>query len=228
MFGSRVHDLLLCVVVVFLIGCDQQRLERTDFPRKSREDISVSSPRSQSSVEAAQGQSGIASSTNSQRSDPVDALREAALTGDVDGVKRAIADGLNPIAGDEGGRTALHLASFEGHTDVVALLIDAGAGVDARDQAGRTALMYASTANHVATIRRLLDAGADPNLNDAEEQFTPLMFAAAEGQIDVVRVLLDAGANPNAKDADGESAIDFARASGHNEVVSLLEKATSD
>jgi ankyrin repeat protein len=68
----------------------------------------------------------------------------------------------------------------------------------------------------------LLDAGAEINAVDAGEHFTALMMAAAEGNAEVVKVLLDRGAKKDMVDSDGDAAIDFARRSGHGEIVALL------
>ena len=53
---------------------------------------------------------------------------------------------------------------------------------------------------------------------------TPLMCAAAAGALDAVDALLEAGANPTATTEDGRSAADWAEASGHDDVVSRLNR----
>lgn len=50
----------------------------------------------------------------------------------------------------------------------------------------------------------------------------PLMYAAIFERIAVVNLLLKRGANIHAKDNNGESALDWAKKSGNDEIVKLL------
>jgi ankyrin repeat protein len=152
------------------------------------------------------------------------AFQDAALEGRIETVRRAIEEGVDVGAMDEGGRTALLLASFNGHTPIVKLLLDHGAELGHRDATGRTALMYAATGANEETVRLLLEAGAKPNVTDLGEHFTALMHAAAEGQAKVVQLLLQHNADPTLRDVDGDTAGDFATRNGHAEVVRLLTK----
>ncbi len=154
----------------------------------------------------------------------VQALRDAALKGEVNTVRQAIEQGVDMDAPDAEGRTALQFASYDGHTDVVRQLLDNKPVVDHRDGAGRTALMYAATGSNHETVRVLLAAGADPNIVDKVEGFTALMFAAAEGQLEVVQTLLNHGADVTLRDVDGDTALDFASQNGHTDVVRLLSQ----
>jgi ankyrin repeat protein len=54
---------------------------------------------------------------------------------------------------------------------------------------------------------------------------TALMLAAEAGKIDAVRTLIDARVDVNAKtnEMPGRTAIDFAKANGHDDVVTALE-----
>ncbi len=151
------------------------------------------------------------------------AFREAALQGQIETVRRAIAQGVDVDAADEDGRTALQLAAFDGHTQVVQALLDEQPTIDHVDASGRTALMYAASGANRQTVELLLKSGADADVVDNVEHFTALMFAAAEGQREVVQVLLEHGADTTLKDTDGDSALDFALQNGHREVAALLQ-----
>lgn len=179
------------------------------------------------------GISGNRAGTGSERNDTLhagnvsgfaaeNALRQAALEGDLTTVKELVDRGTSVNAPDQDGHTPLMLAAFNGHSEIVLSLIDGGALVDQRDLLGRTALLYAATGPFRETVKILLDRGAQPNIVDSDEHFSPLMHAAAEGNLDVVKVLLDYKADPNITDVDGDDAESFARQAGHNEVADYL------
>ena len=155
-------------------------------------------------------------------------LMEAAYVGELDTVRRLVADGTSVDAIDAERRTPLMFASFNGHFPVVEFLLDAGAAIDAKDGNGRTALMYASSGPFAETVELLLQQGAGVNVQGTLEGFTPLMTAAAEGLLDIVRLLLVHGADRNLEDQDGDTALSFAKRNGHTEVVELLEMSPDD
>ena len=155
--------------------------------------------------------------------DSEDVLRQAAYEGRLQAVLSELKKGAAVNAQDLDQRTALMMAAFDGHTTIVQALLDAGAQVDLRDSLGRTALMYAASGSNPGTVELLLKHQADPNLTDGGEHWTALMFAAAEGQIQVVNILLEHGADKSLSDVDGETAADFARNNGHQEVQKILQ-----
>ena len=55
---------------------------------------------------------------------------------------------------------------------------------------------------------------------------TPLHVASAAGHVEIVQMLLKKGARPHVRDNNGRTALDLARAGGHDEVARLLERAT--
>lgn len=210
-----VSSVLILGSALGLLGCESKRLSPEDFPRREREEVL-----------APQAPEGMATSEDVPlpEKSPEDNFREAAMMGDLAGVKRLVGQGVDVSAMDENQRTALQMAAFDGHTPVVEWFLSQNVEVDHRDSFGRTALMYASTADNAGTVKLLLDAGAAVDLVDSEEHFSPLMFAAAEGQMAVVELLLEAGADPTKADIDGETAIDFASNNGHTEVVKRLKQ----
>ena len=153
------------------------------------------------------------------------ALRDAALEGQIDLLAKAMTDGARVDAPDADGRTALMYAAFNGHTDCIRWLFDRGAAIGVREGQGRTALMFASTGPFSQTVKLLLESGANPHNADTFEGWTALMFAAGEGQLEVVQVLLDGGANPSDKDFDGDVAADHAAKNHHPEVEGLLRES---
>jgi ankyrin repeat protein len=125
------------------------------------------------------------------RARPYPPLPYAAHQGEIDQVKRLLADGADPgqivefIAGSYVDvKTPLMLASQRGHADVVRVLLDAGADVNAEMGRGWTALVEACMAGEVAIIDELLARGADPAGSGA--RLTPTWAAAYGGHADVI------------------------------------------
>ena len=71
------------------------------------------------------------------------ALIEATATGNVDAIKKAIADGADVNVKAVGGGTILFIAAHEGHREVAELLIAEGADVNETNGSGETPLDYA-------------------------------------------------------------------------------------
>jgi len=209
--------------VLTLPGCGPERAQPEDLPRRERSEVFVATPDTAKSPAKSPAETPASAPPNAA-SIRDDAFREAAVQGDLPEVKKRVSEGSLINAEGAEGRTALQLACFDGHLETVEWLIEQDAEIDHHDDFGRTALMYAATGDNAATVKALLAAGADVGLIEGEEHFTALMYAAAEGQAEVVRILLDAGADATRQDIDGETAIDFARANGHNDVVQMLSQ----
>jgi ankyrin repeat protein len=134
-----------------------------------------------------------------------------------------LAASLSAAAGD--GTTPLHWAAHKDDIGKVQELIQAGASVKAANRYGVTPLSLACTNGNAAMVKLLLEAGADPNaaLPGGE---TPLMTASRTGRTDA---LLDAGADVKAKEErTGQTALMWAAAEGHGEVVEALINAGAD
>ncbi|MEU9121925.1 glutaminase A [Streptomyces sp. NPDC048506] len=82
----------------------------------------------------------------------------SASTGDLEGVRAALAAGVPAASGDYDGRTALHLAASEGHMDVVRYLLEQGADVEATDRWGGTPLTDAEKGRHTAVVEALKES----------------------------------------------------------------------
>ena len=126
--------------------------------------------------------------------------------------------------------TALHRAAHAGDAAVVARLLRAGADADAATRRGVTPLALASARGHAAVVETLLGSGADPNRTSPQGE-TPLMVAARTGVVDSVTALLryGAGAGVDAREGwRGQTALMWAAAEGHAEVVAPLVAAGAD
>jgi hypothetical protein len=105
---------------------------------------------------------GIAAhqSAPAQASANPDALRDAALGGDLVALKAALAGANDIDARDAQGRTALMLATLKGQADAVALLLAHGADPSAADAHGTTPLQAAIAADEREIIAMLRRYGA--------------------------------------------------------------------
>ncbi|MEP6885182.1 MAG: ankyrin repeat domain-containing protein [Gammaproteobacteria bacterium] len=88
------------------------------------------------------------------------ALRQAAETGDVQGLKVQVARSADIDARDAGGRTPLMLATLHGQLRAVEALLAAGADANAVDEGGVTPLQAAVNGNQPAIAAALRRAGA--------------------------------------------------------------------
>jgi len=116
-------------------------------------------------------------------------LHRAAEDGDLEEVRRLVAEGCDLDAFDEIAYTPLHYASTRGHIAVMRLLIEAGAGIDARDeeQIGDTPLGAAAQTCTLEVAKILIEAGADPT-TPGWMQIRPLDKAAERKRPDGIEV----------------------------------------
>ena len=93
------------------------------------------------------------------------ALIGYSIEGDADGVRRVMAQGVDPDALDETSNPtgALHYAAYFGHFDAVIALLDGGGDVSLRNASGFTPLHNAVNNQHVEIVRLLIERGADVN-----------------------------------------------------------------
>lgn len=153
---------------------------------------------------------------------PGQKLINEAVSGNLDGVKRLIAQGTDVNFANRGGVTALMVASQWNRAEVADVLLENGADVDATEsESGRNALMYSCLSGDLRVLRRLLESGAAVNAADGIGR-TALMMAATIGSTRAVELLLQNGADIHARDSSGATALDWAYEARREEVVNLL------
>jgi uncharacterized protein len=131
-------------------------------------------------------------------------------------------------AAEPDGTTAIMWASRRDDLDLADRLIRAGADVKTGNRYGVTPLSLACLNGSAGMIEKLLKAGADPNALGAEDE-TPLMTVAHEGSVPAAKALLAHGAKVDARESwHGETALMWAAAQKHPEMMSVLIAAGAD
>ena len=161
------------------------------------------------------------------------ALCEAARTGNLGAIRRALEAGLEPnaliavktAAGTEHETTALIEAATHGQLEAAALMLDRGASPDKPDSRGDTPLMTAAIQGSAAMVGLLLEHGADPKAVDPEGS-TAFHFACCGSQgTGCVEALVRAGAcDMTAKNEDGQTGKQVAEENGKTAVLECLAR----
>lgn len=163
-------------------------------------------------------------------------VASAAALGNTDDLRILLDHGVDPDAlRDADGGTALLRAISTRRFDCVDILLDRGADPRVTADGGNMALLAVSIlvfdpgspamARKLALARRLLDAGMAVDGRWKLRGTTSLMQAAARGDADMVRLLLGHGADASARNRKGTSVLDYARRSGNDQVIAIVEAA---
>ncbi|KAI7749980.1 hypothetical protein M8C21_024027 [Ambrosia artemisiifolia] len=115
-------------------------------------------------------------------------VHQTASTGDIEGLKAALASGADKDEEDSEGRTALHFACGYGEVKCAQVLLEAGAKVDALDKNKNTALHYAAGYGRKECVALLLDNGAAVTLQNMDGK-TPIDVAKLNNHNDVLKLL---------------------------------------
>jgi ankyrin repeat protein len=153
-------------------------------------------------------------------SEPVaEAVTAAIRGGDVDGLRRLLAEHPELARASIGPRSMLHVATdwpgrFPNDTAVVAVLVEAGADANARFAGSHceTPLHWAASGDNVEVLDALLDAGADIEAPGAViGGGTPLADAVAFGPWRAARRLVERGAGTSLQEAAALGLLDRVR-----------------
>jgi ankyrin repeat protein len=155
-------------------------------------------------------------------------LIEAVRNRDVQAVQTLLKQRADVNAPQGDGATALHWAAHLDDLVIADLLIRAGAHPSAANDVGATPLHLACTNRGAPMVERLLAAGANPDARLLNGE-TVLMTCARAGEARAVRALLVHGAMVDAKEsAHDQTALMWAAAQRHPDVVQLLVEAGAD
>ena len=156
-------------------------------------------------------------------------VADAAMRGDLDGVRALLRDGMDVNAAQGDGMTALHWAAERGDVEMANVLVYGGALLEATTRLGAfTPLLVASRAGRGGVVQTLLEAGADVHARTSTGE-TALHYAAGTGRDDAVRALLAHGAEVDAvEDSKGQTPLMFAAAYNRADVVRTLVEHGAD
>nr|XP_002740656.1 PREDICTED: ankyrin repeat domain-containing protein 39-like isoform X1 [Saccoglossus kowalevskii]XP_006823946.1 PREDICTED: ankyrin repeat domain-containing protein 39-like isoform X2 [Saccoglossus kowalevskii] len=113
----------------------------------------------------------------------------AAMSGDVEEVRKYLDKDGDPNVQDSSGYTALHYASRNGHEEICRLLLDKGADPNLQTKSGVTPLHRAVYCCHVTIVKLLLNNRADPTITDDDGK-SPLHKAAEKGDYVISQMLV--------------------------------------
>ena len=155
-------------------------------------------------------------------------LIQAVRNQDVELTRELVEQGVDVNTPQGDGTTALHWAAHRDDRATADLLIRAGANVNAANDLGATPLQVTCQNRSGPMVRLLLAAEADANAELLNGE-TVLMICAQTGDTSSVEALLDDGARVNQQESGHEqTALMWAAAQGHAEVVRLLLESGAD
>ena len=128
--AMKSHHLLTTIAAVVLLGCGESQQSTPAPETKPVEPVSEVVKPEPPTVKPEHPQANRA-------------LIGATATGNVEAIKKAIADGADVNVKAVGGGTILFIAAHEGHREVAELLIAEGADVNETNGSGETPLDYA-------------------------------------------------------------------------------------
>ncbi|RLN40620.1 ankyrin repeat domain-containing protein 2A-like [Panicum miliaceum] len=115
-------------------------------------------------------------------------IHHTASVGDVEGLKKALEEGVDKDEEDSEGRRGLHFACGYGELKCAQVLLEAGAAVDAVDKNKNTALHYAAGYGRKECVALLVENGAGVTLQNLDGK-TPIDVARLNNQEDVLKLL---------------------------------------
>jgi hypothetical protein len=120
-------------------------------------------------------------------------LHKAVLSGDIEAVRSALAQGNDGHMPSASGDTPLKLAVMRNQPDVVTLLLEHGADGNETDKDGNTLLVFAVFCGNTKAAEALVQNGVDIHRANRWNG-TPLGFAEMRNNVDLITILKQAGA----------------------------------
>jgi ankyrin repeat protein len=169
---------------------------------------------------------------NTQNNGHQSPLHEAVVFNKVEMSKLLVSEGANVNTKDEDRKSPLHAAIINENLELVKYLAANGADVNAKDKFDRTPLHQAAYEGNLDVVKHLILKGSEIDEKGAfylhlgkmelTLNCTPLHIAAKNGHFEVVKYLLYQGADVNLKNNDGDTVLDLAKTSGHQESIAFI------
>ena len=132
-------------------------------------------------------------------------LHGCAVRGDVAGIRKGLAAGLNPNEKDEVGWTPLHHAAAHDSAAVIEPLVEGGANQEITDRDGQHPIHVAASENSLAAARELIRCQAGNTIHRTHGgNLTPLMVAYSRGHAKMVELLKQHGGEERLDDRQRE------------------------
>ena len=154
-------------------------------------------------------------------------LTGASGQGDLQLVKKFIAEGVNVNETRPSGFFPLGGAAEKGRARVIRYLLDHGANIEKKTKYGWTPLFIATWRGYRHAVRVLIERGANIDVRvlpgwETNGKVTPLHVACDDGHFAIARDLLTAGAEPNPRDSAGSTPMDYALRYPKSRIIKLL------
>jgi len=161
--------------------------------------------------------------------EPVEGFVKNAAAGSLPEVKKYIASGCDPNAGDRNGTTGVIAAAKAGHINVVEFLLQNGAEVDREDaKFEATPLVWAALNGRTDVVKLLIEKGANTEAREKENGMAALHGAAVNGHTHTLKVILEYGIEVNCKDRDARTPLMWAVSAGQIETIQALLDVGAD
>jgi lysophospholipase L1-like esterase len=151
-------------------------------------------------------------------------LLAAALHGNVQEIKKAMALGADVNCRDINGNTPLNMVAKLSYFQLVEYFVDKGAEVNTANNEKITPLHYGVEYNNVKIVKLLLEKGANIDARDGIYE-TPLHWAGWTGNIEAARLLLKYGANPYTENNSGVTPLFNAIRQEHWRLENIFKKS---
>lgn len=151
-----------------------------------------------------------------------EALRKAAIKGNLRRVKKLLDEGADVDFKDVNKLTPLYFAAMNGHVEIARVLLEKGADPNiAREDSLGPPVVRAAYDGNLEMMTLLLDKGADIDNIDYSRR-TALHAAINRGMREAAALLIEKGANPNTQDRLGNSPLKETLTFNQPDIAKLL------
>jgi ankyrin repeat protein len=137
------------------------------------------------------------------------ALHNASALGDIDSVKKLVANGYDIDLKNEEQKTPILLAAVGGHIDCWKYMVEDRCDFTLIETTSHAALHIVIGLKDLESFQYLIEKKADVNTKSSEGK-TPLHVACQVGLLSFLECLIEEGANIDAKDSEGKTPLHLA------------------